>query len=97
MGKKVRFHIDDSDDFSTILRKLLEELRKQKPRKRFSKWTNLGTLSEQNYRCKLCYSYLDFPEFDHIDGNRSNNSFENCQALCPNCHAKKTRKPKFRF
>jgi 5-methylcytosine-specific restriction endonuclease McrA len=30
-------------------------------------------------------------DYDHIDGNRSNNKISNCQALCPNCHAKKTR------
>ena len=35
-------------------------------------------------------------DFDHIDGDSSNNSLSNCQALCPNCHAKKTRKTKKR-
>jgi len=30
-------------------------------------------------------------DYDHIDGNRSNNSPDNCQVLCPNCHAKKSR------
>jgi len=34
---------------------------------------------------------LEVFNFDHIDGDRSNNSFFNCQALCPNCHARKTR------
>ena len=29
-------------------------------------------------------------DYDHIDGNRSNNHARNCQASCPNCHAKKT-------
>lgn len=28
---------------------------------------------------------------DHKDGNRSNNTYENCQLLCPNCHAVKTK------
>lgn len=31
-------------------------------------------------------------DFDHIDNDRSNNDFSNCQALCPNCHAIKTRR-----
>ncbi|MFN8354604.1 MAG: HNH endonuclease signature motif containing protein [Spirosomataceae bacterium] len=26
-------------------------------------------------------------ELHHVDGNRSNNSFENLQLICPNCHA----------
>jgi len=44
----------------------------------------------------LCLNKLDVTDFDHIDGNSSNNRLENCQALCPNCHAKKTRKNKKR-
>lgn len=26
-------------------------------------------------------------QLDHIDGDRSNNSLENCRLLCPNCHS----------
>ena len=40
----------------------------------------------QNNRCNHCHRLLDVVNFDHIDGNRANNSFYNCQALCPNCH-----------
>jgi len=29
-------------------------------------------------------------EYHHIDGNSSNNSLENCEGLCPNCHSVKT-------
>jgi 5-methylcytosine-specific restriction endonuclease McrA len=44
----------------------------------------------------MCYmqkerGYMGLWDYDHIDGNRSNNDPSNCQALCPNCHAKKTR------
>ncbi len=91
-GKKVRFHIDDYDDIWTILRKLLEELKKQKPRRRFSKFTKQAVLANQNQICRKCFTFLDVVEFDHINGDRSNNSYENCQALCPTCHARKTRK-----
>ena len=59
--------------------------------KRFSKKTQNLVLLRQNYRCYDCGGYLWYPEFHHI-GNRSDNSPANCQALCPNCHAKKTRK-----
>ena len=97
MGRrKVRFSIDDSDDVWILLRKLLEEWKKHKPRRRFTKWTKLGTLADQNYLCKICYTYLDFPEYDHIDDDRSNNSYKNCQALCLDCHRKKTQKIKQR-
>jgi hypothetical protein len=30
-------------------------------------------------------------DYDHVDRDRSNNDSNNCQVLCPNCHARKTR------
>jgi len=73
-------------------------LRFDKPRKRknyrrdFSKSTKKFTLITQNYRCRICGISLDIYDFDHINGDKSDNSIPNCQALCPNCHAKKTRR-----
>jgi enolase len=61
-------------------------------RKDFSKTTQKKILVKQKYKCNMCKKKLDEINWDHIDGNRSNNSITNCQALCPNCHAKKTRK-----
>jgi len=70
------------------------ETKKLKPgkRKNPSKKTKRIVLQQQNYRCRDCGDYLHFPEFHHKDGNRSNNALWNCQALCPNCHARKTRR-----
>ena len=62
------------------------------PRINFPKKVQKWTLLVQNNRCNHCQRVLDVANFDHIDGNRSNNSLFNCQALCPNCHAKKTRR-----
>jgi 5-methylcytosine-specific restriction endonuclease McrA len=61
-------------------------------RKSFSKTTQEITLIKQADKCNICGKKLDVVNFDHIDGNRSNSLITNCQALCPNCHAKKTRK-----
>ena len=61
-------------------------------RKQFTKLCKQKVLIQQNFVCKSCKNTLEFPQFDHIDGNSSNNDISNCQALCPNCHAKKTRK-----
>ena len=29
-------------------------------------------------------------EYHHMDGDTSNNSLDNCEGLCPNCHSVKT-------
>lgn len=63
----------------------------QSVRKSFPESTQEAVLIRQRHRCNLCNCLLTLTEFDHIDRDRSNNSPENCQALCPNCHAYKTR------
>ncbi len=52
----------------------------------------LRILTEQNNTCIKCgiHDWLGQPlslEIDHIDGNNTNNSRENLEALCPNCHS----------
>ena len=77
---------------SSIIKDIISNnLRENKPRKDFLKSAKHTTLALQLYRCNHCDRFLDVINFDHIDGNRSNNSISNCQALCPNCHARKTR------
>ncbi|MFL6423011.1 MAG: HNH endonuclease, partial [Nitrososphaeraceae archaeon] len=48
-------------------------------------------IQKQHHKCAICKRGTSVWDFDHKDGNRSNNRLSNCQALCPNCHAKKTR------
>lgn len=50
------------------------------------------TIIEQDGKCNNCRidSWLGHPicfELEHKDGNRENNSRENLEALCPNCHS----------
>ena len=61
-------------------------------RKQFSKLTKQITLKKQKNRCASCGKKSKLWDYDHIDGDRTNNEISNCQALCPNCHANKTRK-----
>ena len=68
-------------------------LNTKKSRKNFLESIRKQVIALQNYRCNHCNIPLDVVNFDHIDGNSSNNSISNCQALCPNCHARKTRYP----
>lgn len=47
---------------------------------------------EQKFTCNKCKlgNWLGQPiplELEHIDGNKKNNSRENLEGLCPNCHA----------
>lgn len=60
-------------------------------RKHFNEETKEKVLRLQGHRCADCNKILTIVEFDHINGDRSDNSEDNCQALCPNCHAYKSR------
>ncbi len=49
-------------------------------------------LFEQNQACNKCgiTHWMEVPlslEVDHIDGDRTNNSRDNLEGLCPNCHS----------
>ncbi len=63
-----------------------------KQRKDFSKSTKEEVLARQGYRCNSCGQYSSLFDFHHKNGDRSNNCSSNCEALCPLCHAKKTRR-----
>jgi len=88
-----------------LIFKLIEDISKPKPqaysifaiptpkkRRVFSETTKRTALFRQGFTCKMCKKPSEHWDYHHIDGNRSNNCSINCEALCPNCHAKKTRK-----
>jgi len=84
-------------DLAEIALRILEKsLAKQKVRRDFLKSTKDKTLKRQSYRCNYCGKKLVEWDFDHIDGDSSNKSLENCQALCLECHRKKTKNIKQR-
>ena len=64
---------------------------KNKERRYFSAEVKKQVIIDQKYKCAICKKSIGVWDYDHKDGNRSNNKISNCQALCPNCHAKKTR------
>lgn len=73
---------------------LKKSIKKFTIRQYFSSEIKSQILKEQNYKCAGCKKFLNVYDFDHIDNDRSNNNYNNCQALCPICHALKTRKMK---
>lgn len=71
--------------------------KKSESRKGFSKETERTTFEKQGGKCNICKKTFDYvngrpihPEYDHIDGNPSNNDPSNCQVLCLDCHRSKT-------
>jgi 5-methylcytosine-specific restriction endonuclease McrA len=49
-------------------------------------------LEKQHHTCADCNRLLDVVDSHHSNGDRSDNRESNCVALCPNCHAIKTRR-----
>lgn len=70
---------------------VLRGSRKQRERRYFPESVKKQKLRDQNYKCAICKRSTGVWDYDHIDGNRSNNNPCNLQLLCPNCHAKKSR------
>ena len=72
---------------------LLTRTLKQRTKRRrtFSTQTKKLILRNQNFKCVKCRVNAGIWDFDHKDGNRANNKASNCQALCPTCHARKSR------
>tara|TARA_B100000674_G_scaffold489244_1_gene502880 strand:- start:1557 stop:1976 length:420 start_codon:yes stop_codon:yes gene_type:complete len=66
---------------------------KSKKRRRVSQLTKKIVASNQKWKCKHCDDTLDFTyEVDHIIPlyQGGTNQVENLQALCRNCHGRKT-------
>lgn len=65
---------------------------KENTHKKSGKTTAAPLIKLRGHKCENCglEKWLDQPinlEVHHIDGDRSNNSLENLQLLCPNCHS----------
>ena len=75
----------------TIYKRLKYKYGKYRKRQYFPTYIKEDTIRKQHYKCAICKRGTSIWDFDHKDGNRSNNDTSNCQALCTNCHARKTR------
>jgi hypothetical protein len=74
-----------------IARKLKHRRGKYKERQHFSDSIKEKVLEKQHHRCDDCNRVLNVVDWHHKNGDRSDNRESNCVALCPNCHAIRTR------
>jgi hypothetical protein len=74
-----------------IYKEFTKRYGKHKERRYFPADVKEDTKRKQHHKCAICKRGTSIWDFDHKDGNRYNNRPSNCQALCPTCHAKKTR------
>jgi hypothetical protein len=74
-----------------IYKEFTKRYGKHKERRYFPADVKEDTKRKQHHKCAICKRGTGIWDFDHKDGNRYNNRPSNCQALCPTCHAKKTR------
>lgn len=77
--------------FMIALYLVVRRARRPKERRMFATEVKREIRKKQGYKCAICRWNSGVLDYDHKDGNRNNNKLSNCQALCPNCHAKKTR------
>ena len=92
-GKTVTLDMLDAD----VAKVVTDRKRKQPKRKGFSVTTKKTVLQKNDNRCSLFKVRLGFEfgeNYDHLDGDHSNNSENNCNLLCVNAHDIKTRHPK---
>jgi hypothetical protein len=68
-------------------RRRKQQALKKRKRQYFTELTKKQVLHNQHYSCAICKKRSKVWDYDHIDEDRSNNDLNNCQALCPNCHA----------
>jgi hypothetical protein len=76
---------------AAVVHKLKNRKGKYKERKDFSDDVKEKRLEKQHHRCADCNRVLNVVDWHHKNGDRSDNKESNCVALCPNCHAVRTR------
>ena len=78
-----------------IAQKIKHRRGKYRERQYFSESVKEHILDKQHHKCADCNRLLNVVDYDHKDGDRSNNKESNCVALCPNCHAVKTHSTRY--
>ena len=77
---------------AAIARKFKHRRGKHKARHPFPDLVKEKVLEKQHHRCADCNRILNVVDWRHRNSDRSDNRESNCVALCPICHAIKTRR-----
>ncbi|MGA9153822.1 MAG: HNH endonuclease signature motif containing protein [Candidatus Nitrosopolaris sp.] len=77
---------------AAIAWKITHRKAKYKVRQAFPDSVKEKVLERQRHRCADCNRMLNVVDWHHKNRDRSDNRESNCVALCPNCHAIKTRR-----
>ena len=77
---------------AAMARKIKHRGGEYRERQYFSDSIKENIFDKQRHKCGHCKRLLNLVDYDRKDNDRSNNKESNCIALCPNCHAIKTRR-----
>lgn len=77
--------------YAVLKKKSSSSVLESLPRRGWTEPQHKEVLNRQNGRCNICGQVSGTFQFDHKDHNHNNNDLDNCQALCPNCHDRKSR------
>ncbi len=90
----LKWYMSEYTDNAEVAGAMIKGLTKKKNKRAFSTTHRIEIAYATKYRCAMCYKLLPPTfEIDHVIELRygGEDVFSNCAALCPNCHAKKTR------
>jgi len=90
-SKKYRYNqLPDIDKIQKSSDSIIDIVKTPTPRRGWNEEEKRRVRVRQDGKCARCHIPPPRWHYDHIDGDRSNNSMDNCQGLCPNCHDVKT-------
>jgi len=90
----LKWYLSEYPEDADVASAMLKGLTKKKNKRAYSTTHRIEIAYATRYRCGMCYKMLPPTfEIDHVIELRHGGEdvFSNCVALCPNCHATKTR------
>ena len=87
-GNRLEQYCDDSTSrLHENLRKAVKQTKKTPKRQNFTEKQKENCREKQNGKCNKCGKPPPRWEYNHKDGDRTNDADTNIEGLCPNCHS----------